>query len=156
MPISEALAARLVPQDDESVSFLLAPADETRTGDDIFLHQKDVREMQLAAGAIRAGTMILLKQAGLTPEDIDEVLLAGGFGNFIRRSNACRIGLLPALPVERVRFVGNAASMGARLVLLSRPHRKQADELAESARHIDLSMDLDFQTEFSTAMLFPE
>lgn len=155
-PISANLAARLHPQEDGSVSFLLAAAEDSRTGDPIYLHQKDIRELQLAAGAIRAGTSIMMRQAGLTEEDIDEVLLAGGFGNFIRRSNARRIGILPQIPVSKVRFVGNAASMGARLVLLSRPHRREADDIAESATHIDLSMDPEFQMEFSTAMLFPE
>ena len=154
--VADALAARLAPQEDGSVSFVLADAESSRTGQPICIQQKDIRELQLAAGAIRAGISIMMRQAGLSVEDIDEVLLAGGFGNFIRRSNARRIGILPQMPVSKVRFVGNAASMGARLVLLSRPHRREADEIAESATHIDLSMDPEFQFEFSSAMLFPE
>ncbi len=155
-PVEERLAARLQPQEDGSVSFLVAAGEESRTGEPIHLHQKDIRELQLAAGALRAGIALMMRQAGLTEDDIDEVLLAGGFGNFIRRSNARRIGILPQIPVSKVRFVGNAASMGARLVLLSRPHRRDADEIAESASHVDLSMDPEFQMEFSSAMLFPE
>lgn len=155
-PVEERLAARLQPQEDGSVSFLVAAGEESRTEEPIHLHQKDIRELQLAAGALRAGISIMMRQAGLTEDDIDEVLLAGGFGNFIRRSNARRIGILPQIPVSKVRFVGNAASMGARLVLLSRPHRREADEIAESASHVDLSMDPEFQMEFSSAMLFPE
>lgn len=155
-PVDERLAVRLQPQEDGSVSFLVAAGEESRTGEPIYLHQKDIRELQLAAGALRAGIAIMMRQAGLTEDDIDEVLLAGGFGNFIRRSNARRIGILPQIPVSKVRFVGNAASMGARLVLLSRPHRREADEIAEAASHVDLSMDPEFQMEFSSAMLFPE
>ena len=68
-----------------------------------------------SAGAIRAGTSILLRRTGLEPSDLGAVLLAGAFGNFIRRSNARRIGLLPQIPCERVRFVGNAKLGDTRL-----------------------------------------
>jgi uncharacterized 2Fe-2S/4Fe-4S cluster protein (DUF4445 family) len=140
----------------EHVDVLLVRADESRTGEPIYLYQRDVRELQLATGAIRAGIQILLRRAGIEPDDLDHVLLAGAFGNFIRRRNASRIGLLPALPTSRILFVGNAASMGAKAALLNREARSKAEALATRTEHVDLSLDPEFQMEFGMAMMFPE
>ncbi len=153
--VAEAIRHRLVLINGET-NFLLAPAQETSTGEPIYLWQKDVRELQLAAGAIRAGINILLRRAGLTPDDMHQVLLAGAFGNFIRRNNARRIGLLPQIPCDRIRFIGNASSLGAKLVLLSEHERERAQKLQKIAEHVDLSLDPEFQTEFGMAMMFPE
>jgi len=153
--VPEAIAARLQP-DDGHVDFVIAEPDDSKTGDPVCLYQRDVRELQLAAGAIRAGISIMLRTAGIGVEDVAEVLLAGAFGNFIRRSNARRIGLLPGLPKERIRFIGNAASMGAKAVLLSRDVRKIAEQVSTAVEHVCLSCDPEFQMEFSMAMLFPE
>ena len=79
---------------------------------------RDIREVQLAKGSILAAATLLCRHAGLSPGDLGEVLIAGAFGNYIRKSSALRIGLLPAVDPERVRFVGNAAGVGARLALL--------------------------------------
>jgi uncharacterized 2Fe-2S/4Fe-4S cluster protein (DUF4445 family) len=142
--------------DGSDTKLLLADADESRSGEPIYLMQRDIRELQLASGAIRAAITLLLRQAGLEALDLQAVLLAGGFGNFIRRENACRIGLLPPVPVDRIRFVGNASSMGAKAVLLAQELRREADQIAERAAHVDLSLDPEFQMEFGMAMMFPE
>ena len=82
--------------------------------------------------------------------------MAGGFGNFIRRSNAQRIGLLPHdLPRQRIRFQGNTSLAGARLVAVSREARRLAEELARRTEHVDLSSDPDFRWAFAEAMIFP-
>jgi uncharacterized 2Fe-2S/4Fe-4S cluster protein (DUF4445 family) len=123
----------------------------------VTLTQKDVRELQLAAGAIRAGIAILLKQCGLDAGDLQRVLIAGGFGSFIRRSNAQRIGLLPpGVDHRKILYVGNTSLAGAKWALVSTKARSRADELARLAKHVELSRDGDFQTEFSDAMIFPE
>jgi uncharacterized 2Fe-2S/4Fe-4S cluster protein (DUF4445 family) len=153
--VSAAIRARLI-SGDNGTDFRIAAAAESKTGRDVCLYQRDVRELQLASGAMRAGVIILLRQAGLDTGDIHEVLLAGGFGNFIRRSNARRIGLLPAIPRSRIHFVGNASAMGAKAVLLSQEVRQLADDIASRAKHIDLSSDPEFQLEFGMAMMFPE
>ncbi|HOF19070.1 MAG TPA: ASKHA domain-containing protein, partial [Phycisphaerae bacterium] len=89
--------------------------------------------------------------------DLDCVLIAGGFGSFIRRSNAQRIGLLPTdIARERIHYVGNASLNGAKWALLSTNMRKQAEQLARDARHVELSQDANFQMEFAEAMIFPE
>jgi uncharacterized 2Fe-2S/4Fe-4S cluster protein (DUF4445 family) len=115
-----------------------------------------VRELQLASGAIRAGIAILLRQMGLAPGDLSVVLIAGAFGSFIRRNHAQRIGLLPAeIGHQRIHYVGNASLSGARWALVSTKARKQAEELARQARHVELSRDPDFQARFAEAMIFP-
>jgi uncharacterized 2Fe-2S/4Fe-4S cluster protein (DUF4445 family) len=137
----------------EDGCFVLAEA--ANGGAAVRLLQRDIRELQLASGAIRAGIDTLLLRAGLAPEALDNVLLAGGFGNFIRRNNAQRIGLLPPLPHDRIRYIGNASSMGAKMVLLSTRERERAEALRRQAVHVDLSLDPDFQAAFGQAMLFP-
>lgn len=138
------------------IRFVLADADESAGGEAICLWQRDVRELQLATAALRAGTQMLLRRAGLEPSDLGSVLLAGAFGNFIRRSNARRIGLLPAVPCDRIHFIGNASLLGAKLVLLSREERAYASLFRRKTRHVDLSLDAHFQAEFGEAMIFPE
>jgi len=154
-PVPERILAR-VQECDGQTGFLLADASETETGEPIHLLQRDVRELQLATGAIRAGVSIMLRMADLGPDDLEAVLLAGAFGNFIRPRNARRIGLLPPIPLEKIRFVGNAASTGAKVALLSEGRREVADRIAGSAEHVDLSLDPEFQMEFGMAMMFPE
>jgi uncharacterized 2Fe-2S/4Fe-4S cluster protein (DUF4445 family) len=123
----------------------------------IELTQRDIREVQLATGAIRAGTEILLRRAGLRPADLRHVLVGGGFGNFVRRSNAQRIGLLPhQVEHHRIRYLGNTSLAGARLAALSREVRCRAEGLARRTEHVDLSADPAFHRAFAEAMIFPE
>jgi uncharacterized 2Fe-2S/4Fe-4S cluster protein (DUF4445 family) len=121
----------------------------------VALTQKDVRALQLAKGAIRSGIDLLLQVAGIGPADLDEILLAGAFGNYLRRESAVAIGLLPPVPADRVRPIGNAAAAGAKMVLLSRSARARAEQLARSAIHIDLATHPDFEEIFMEALNFP-
>ncbi len=137
--------------------FLLAGPETGQASNFICLSQRDIRELQLAAGAIRAGIAILLRQAGLDVSDLSQVLIAGGFGSFIRRSKAQRIGLLPAQIDHRaITYVGNASLDGARWALLSTAARQRAEEIARRTVHVQLSEDPQFQMEFAEAMIFPE
>jgi len=148
--------ARRVVTHDGHISFLLAEASDTAHGQPIVLTQRDLREFQLASGAIRAGIGILLEQAGLKPEDLHEVLIAGGFGNFIRRKNAQRVGLLPGgIDRSRIRYQGNTSLAGARLVSLLQEARREAERLAEATERVDLSTHPDFAMTFAEAMIFP-
>jgi len=149
------LHQRVVPYN-QHAAFLLASESETGTGRPIVVTQRDFRELQLASGAIRAGIAILLRRAGLGPADLESVLIGGGFGNFIRRSNAQQIGLLPPeIPRHRIRYQGNTSLAGARLVTISRRARQMAEELARRTRHVDLSSDPEFRWAFAESMIFP-
>lgn len=123
----------------------------------VFLTQKDVREFQLAKGAIAAGVRILCAEAGVRLSDVDQVLLAGGFGNYLDPYSTQLTGLLPAgIRTDGVRPVGNASLAGARLCLLSPGERRMADALTERVRHIELAGHRDFQRIFAEEMLFPD
>lgn len=134
--------------------FLLVPGSFTATGEDIVITQKDLRELQLAKGAILAGIRILLKEARLSPGDINEVFLAGAFGNHIRIESALAIGLLPDVARERIMPVGNAAGDGAVRALVSRAERARALTLPAVSKHVELSARKDFQEEFIKSVYF--
>ncbi len=135
--------------------FVLTPAAESDTGEDIVLTQGDLRELQLAKGAIYAGLMILLKEAGLEISDLDQVMLAGAFGNYVRRESALAIGLLPDIPPDKIVAVGNAAGDGSRLALASKTMRARALKLPDQVEHLELSTRPDFQDIFINALAFP-
>ncbi len=138
-------------------AFVLADESESGTDSPVLVTQRDFRELQLAAGAIRAGIQILLGQSGIEAEQLAGLFLAGGFGNFIRRDNAQRIGLLPGgVSVDRVFYQGNTSLAGARLVAISRRCAQIAEEMAAACEHVDLSSDPRFAMAFAEAMLFPE
>jgi len=110
--------------------------------------QHDVRAVQLAKAAIRTGLELLLRERGLDEGDIELAVIAGAFGAYIDIDSAVIIGLLPNLPRERFRQVGNAAGAGIRRLLVSRPARQSARELAARCRYVELSMRSDFQKTF--------
>jgi len=120
----------------------------------ISLNQKDVREIQLAKGAMLAGIEILMKELGIKAEDIVEVLLAGAFGNYIRAEKALAIGLIPQVELKKIIFCGNAAEEGARKALVSLELRKDVEEIAKKTKYIDLSASPLFQDIFAEAMMF--
>ena len=110
--------------------------------------------MQLAKGAVAAGIEILAKELGITVDQIEEVLIAGAFGSYLNKYNAQRIGLIPNIAPGKIRFVGNAASMGAKKYLLSKSARIEAESIIETTQYIELSMRIDFQEIFAEKMFF--
>lgn len=120
----------------------------------VVITQKDVRELQLAKAAVYAGIEILLKEAGLSWEELDQVLLAGAFGSYIDKESALALGLLPPVAPEKIVSVGNAAGAGAKLALLSAELRQEAGELARRVTHVELSTRQDFQEYFMNALGF--
>ena len=126
----------------------LVAALHSRTGRDIVLTQQDVRSVQLGKSALRAGIEILLADCRVTK--VDRVLLAGTFGNHLEPEDILRIGMVPPVPVERVRSIGNAAGDGARMALFNRNHRRRATQLARRLRVLELSLRPDFQDLFVT------
>lgn len=144
--LSEALRHRLGEGPDGGY-FVLAKG-EPELGENVVLTQKDIRELQLAKGAVAAGIRVLLAEAGVSYHDVDRLFLAGAFGNYIKKEQALAIGLLPPVEEQRVRAVGNAAGDGAKLALLSAREREFAVGLARQVRHIELSTRMDFQEYF--------
>lgn len=152
---AEALSARVTSRGGV-YQFLVASEEETNDERPIYLTQRDVRELQLAKGAIAAGIQILMDEMGITIDDIGHVYLAGALGNYVNPRSAMRIGLIPKVSLDVVTSLGNAASTGASMVLLSRNYWDMANELADSLEHIELSSRLDFNDYFVENMDFPE
>ncbi|MGI6174494.1 MAG: ASKHA domain-containing protein [Christensenellales bacterium] len=125
-----------------------------KIAESIVLTQKDVREVQLAKGAIAAGIEILMREMGVTDMDIRKVFLAGGFGSFIQKESACRIGLIPASLLSKIEPVGNAAGAGAQRHVLNRSAASRMENLRKKATYLELSAIRSFQELFAEKMLF--
>jgi uncharacterized 2Fe-2S/4Fe-4S cluster protein (DUF4445 family) len=149
----EAMAARVIEVARQPAWVLAWASQGGRSA--VILTQADIRQVQLAKAAIRAGIELLLRKTGLESSDIEQVLLAGAFGNTIRPAGAIRIGLLPEVPVDRVISVGNAACAGAEMILLNRHCRIQAGQLARSIRYVEIATDPAFEQAYPEAMSFP-
>ena len=134
--------------------FRLVSAGETGHGQEIAVTLDDVREIQLAKGAIRAGLEILLREANLTHTDIDEFIVAGAFGTYLDIESAIEIGMFPPIPVERFQQVGNAAGIGAKLMLTSKAKRAEAAQLVEHIRYVELTTQPAFTRTFAHALRF--
>lgn len=118
--------------------------------DPVVLHQSDIRELQLAKGAIASGFRLLLRRLGASVDHLESIYLAGAFGNYVQIESAIGIGLIEA-PKQRIRAAGNTALRGAKILLLS-----DVEPYVPSIEHVSLAADPDFQDEFSSCMTFPE
>jgi uncharacterized 2Fe-2S/4Fe-4S cluster protein (DUF4445 family) len=148
------LGERIVMRGEERQVIVLRPG-EAGARQEIVLTQDDVRQVQLAKGAIASGVMMLQHVAGVPSEAVAELMLAGGFGNYVSIESALRIGLIPPLPRERIRYVGNAASLGAQLCLVSETERARAETVAGRIEHVSLAAHPDFEEIFVDCMNFP-
>jgi len=129
-------------------AYIIVNEEESADGNQILFTQKDVRQVQLAKAAIRAGSALLLEEAEIDVSEINRVLLAGAFGNYIRPANALAIGLLPRVDISQVFPVGNAAGEGAKGLLLSKKNREIAESFVEEITYIELSSHKNFQETF--------
>lgn len=134
--------------------FILAEPAETGHGREIVVTRKDVNEIQLAKGAIRAGIEILLQEAGIPARAIEVFIVAGAFGTYLDLASALRVGMFPALPVERFHQVGNAAGVGAKEMLLSLARREEAARIVSGVQYIELTTHAGFTPQFVEAMYF--
>lgn len=135
------------------MEYVLVWAEETSTGQDIVITQKDIRAIQLAKAALYAGVKLLMRRLGV--ERIETVILAGAFGSYINVASALIIGLFPDCEIERVEVVGNAAGEGAKQALFDRSQRQEAARIARMAEFVETAAEPDFSTHFADAMFFP-
>ncbi|HNP85542.1 MAG TPA: ASKHA domain-containing protein [Kouleothrix sp.] len=133
--------------------YILATADQTATGREIVVTQDDVRNIQLAKGALYAGCKLLMHRRGVA--QVDKIVLAGAFGSYIDPLRAMALGLYPDCELSQVYAVGNAAGDGARIALLSKSRRAEAARAARKVEYIETAIDPEFQAEFVGAMHFP-
>ncbi len=149
--IHPGLAARLR-KGENGNEFILA----SREGqENIVLNQKDIREVQLAKGAILGGIQVLLQCLETNTAGLDEIMLAGAFGSYIDRKSAVRIGLLPDAGTEKIRHIGNGAGVGACMTLLSKEAMREAYLLSKEVEHVELALHPAFEKEYIKGMYFP-
>jgi uncharacterized 2Fe-2S/4Fe-4S cluster protein (DUF4445 family) len=135
----------------EQQEFVLVSEEERGGQLAITITQRDVRELQLAKAAIRAGIQVLLETSGCSEEEIEQVIIAGAFGTYIDVASAVAIGMLPSLPLSCFRQVGNAAGMGAKLALISLGERAKAQAIASRVKYIELGSAPNFEQTFLQA-----
>ncbi len=144
---SEGLRSRLFDQDGQKA---FAICDDRS----VYITQKDIRELQLAKGAVRTGLESLLAESGIDVLNIDRIRLAGNFGAGVNVDDAMRIGLIPRMPPEKIDAVGNAALRGAALALVSADARQRARHTPSISRFLELAGRPEFQMLFAESMMF--
>lgn len=140
---------------DHGPEYVVVWADESGTGRDICLTKVDVDNLMRAKAAIFAGFSVLATGVGVDLADVEQVLIGGAFGKYINVEKAIQIGLLPDLPWDRFKFLGNTAIRGAYLSLLSSAERRRVTEIAESMTYVELSADNAFYDSFTAALFLP-
>jgi len=123
--------------------------------DPVMITQKDIRELQLAKGAIATGIRLLLHELGSSEDDVEEVYLSGAFGNYISKRSSRRIGLLN-FPQKRITTAGNTALLGAKKALFNEQKINHFYSLRKITEHLDLSMHPDFTEVFAELVNFPQ
>ncbi len=139
--------------DNNRPEFVIAWKKETSIGKDVVVTQKDIRQIQLAKGALYAGCKLMMHRMGL--DKVEKVKIAGAFGNHVDREKALIMGLFPDCEIEKVVSVGNAAGDGARAALLNREKRDEANWVARNVEYIELTLEKGFERQFIDAMSIP-
>ncbi len=122
--------------------------------DEVFLSQKDIREVQLAKGAIAAGIDLMADRLGIKISDIKKVLIAGAFGNYMDPHSACAIGMIPPQLEARIEMIGNAAGEGSKIATLNFAEYRRAQKITEQVEFLELATHPDFQDTFVDNLMF--
>jgi uncharacterized 2Fe-2S/4Fe-4S cluster protein (DUF4445 family) len=142
-------------QSGDSRGFLVESAERTATGEDLVITDADLENLVRTKAAIYAACARILDNVGLEWDAVARVYIAGGFGRYIQIADAVRIGMLPDLPHEKFRYIGNSALTGAYIALLSREHRDRLAAIAARTTYVDLSSDPRYMDSYVQAMFLP-
>jgi uncharacterized 2Fe-2S/4Fe-4S cluster protein (DUF4445 family) len=140
---------------DHGPEYVVAWKAETANGQDIVINKVDIDNLLRAKAAVYAGFSVLARSVGIDLSTVEYILIAGAFGQYLDVENAIQIGLLPDMPRERFKFLGNTSILGAYRALLSRDGRNSVKELAERMTYLELSADNTFHDEWMSAMFLP-
>jgi uncharacterized 2Fe-2S/4Fe-4S cluster protein (DUF4445 family) len=138
-----------------SKEFVVAWGEETGIDDDITISERDINEVLLAKAAIYSAGSVLMRKMNIAKEDLRKVLIAGAFGSHVDKRNAKTIGLIPDVDDGRISFLGNAALTGAKMALVSRRMRRQAEGIPAKVEYVELAISQDFKKEFTDALWLP-
>lgn len=139
--------------DTKKPEYVLAWSEETSIGKDIVVTQKDIRQIQLAKGALYAGCKLMMRRMGL--ENVDKIKIAGAFGTHVDRTKALIMGLFPDCEIKNIKSIGNAAGDGCRAALLNYKKRFEANWVSRNVEYVELTVEGDFQKQFMEAMHVP-
>ncbi len=153
--INKELSHPRIREGDDGWEYVIVWAKETAIGKDICLTEVDIDNIIRAKGAAYAVMRVLLKETGLSVDKVDTFLIAGGFGHCLNIENAITIGLLPDLPLDKFRYLGNSAIVGAYLALVSEDLNKEIYETAKGIAYIELSTSTSFMDEYVSALFLP-
>jgi len=144
-----------VREGEHGAEYVIAWEEESGSGRDIVVTNVDLDNLMRAKAAIYAGFSILARSVGLTLDAVQRVLIGGAFGQYINVEKAIQIGLLPEMPYDSFRFLGNTSVRGAYMALISREMRDQVAEVGETMTYLELSADNTFFDEFNAALFLP-
>lgn len=136
-------------------SYTLAPAGESGTGKPIVVTEIDIENILRTKASIYAACSLMLSQVGLRFEDLCHIYIAGGFGRFLDLENATVIGLVPDLPREKFRYIGNSSLMGSYMVVVSQDYRERQLELARRMTYLELNTDPAYMEQYTGALFLP-
>ncbi|MFR7353726.1 ASKHA domain-containing protein, partial [Anaerococcus obesiensis] len=122
--------------------------------ENIYISQKDIRQVQLAKGAILSGFLILLEKENIEIEDLNSVIIAGGFGSHLKKEDLTEVGILPKKVEEKIRYVGNSSLIGAYMALMNENIIKKMEELSQNITYLDLATSKNYERKFAKAMQF--
>lgn len=140
---------------DGQSEFIIATGEESAIGEPVVITQNDIVSIQYAKSALYVGATLLMDELGVTIQDIDRVLLAGAFGNYVSIGSTRNLGVIPEVPLQRIENIGNAAGSGARIALLDRAGREKAKEISRNVRYLELAAHPEFEERFYEAMYIP-
>ena len=135
--------------------FVVAWAKETEIGKDIVITQNDIKSLIMSKASVHAACITLMKAAGVTRDDIATIYFSGAFGNYINKTNAIIIGLIPELSIEYIKNIGNGAVTGANIALIDRKKRKMLDNIASKIAYIELNAEPAFMDEYTSSTFLP-
>jgi len=135
--------------------FLVESAARTHWGHDLVITERDIANLIRTKGAVYSACSLLLKQVGLTFDEVDAFYIAGGFGHYLDVENAIRVGLLPDMERTRFHYLGNTSLLGAYLILISDENRKMVDDLAKKMTYIELNTEPAYMNEYTGALFLP-
>ncbi len=141
-------------RNDKKLKFIIAQKEETSINKEISISQNDIRQIQMAKAAFYSGMRIIMNHLG-KKQVIEQVFLAGAFGNYINASNAKFIGMIPDISDPQIFQIGNAAGIGAQHCLLNKDLRHIARNLLNKIKYVEIAIEKEFQKEYAEAMYFP-
>ncbi len=139
----------------DGMEYVLAYKEETGAQQDVVITEADIDNLIRAKAAMFAGYQCLLEKVGLSFQDLERVIIAGAFGDFIDLDEAITIGLLPEIPTDRFLFIGNGSLLGAKLISLSNELLDDGERIARKMTNVELSEDHSFMDKYMAGMFLP-